>query len=370
MRKYIIGLLLGAVVVLLSGCWDQQLLKNERNVSIGGMDYGGNGLLRATVSIRDITVTEAGNVDTSEVHSVLARSTQHARELINEEVSGDYSSSKLRVLLFGEDMVRNHDILPYLDAYYRDSKSQLNCRVAVTKGKAQNLIELQKIGTKTIGLHIDELLKSMEFTASIPNVNVQTLHPLDRGFDFSLPYIVNHNGIPNVYGIAMFSGTKMTGILNSDESKLYLLLSGNSNKNQRMTLKTVDKHKAKSYNYVTVDVKHLKRQFKVTVSDDNQVKVKLRMDLRVTVIEDPSNHLYKASVKHELAQHLSEELTDNAREIIAKMQAANHDGFGVARRLMSFYPKVWKQVDWDKEYPRIPFDTTISLQIVNTGITE
>ncbi|OBZ17626.1 Ger(x)C family spore germination protein [Bacillus sp. FJAT-26390] len=370
MNKHLHWVMIGSIAALLCGCWDQQLLKNERNVSISGMDQGTDGMLQSTVSIRDITVTEAGSKDRSEVHSVMARSSQHATELIDEEVSGGYSSAKLRVLLIGEALVKNADIKPYLDLYYRDPKSPLTARIAVTKGKAKDMIELQHIGTKTIGLYIDDLLSSMEESSAIPRVNIETLHPLDRGFDFALPYLINHKGMPTVSGIAMFSGTKMTGKLDRDEARVYLLLSGSKNKNARLTLKSVDLNNTNSYNYVTFEVKKLTRKLKVIVSDKQQIRVKLDLKLRVSILEDPSDHLYKMSVMHDLERFLSEQMRDESIAIIQKMQLAKHDGFGIARRLMSFHPELWKQIDWKKEYPQIPFDTSVSLQIVNTGITE
>ncbi|MCD9024977.1 Ger(x)C family spore germination protein [Cohnella sp. NL03-T5] len=370
MRRNLAYAVVGAVILMLCGCWDQQLLKTERNVSIAGMDPGTNGLLRATVSIRDVTSTESGSKDTNEVHSVLARSTQHARELLNEEISGSYSNAKMRVLLLGEEMVRNHDVMPYLDVYYRDPKSPLNARIAVTRGKAEDMIRIKMIGSKTIGLHIDELLNSTEEATVVPHVNIQTLHPLDRGYDFSLPYLVIREGIPAISGIALFSGTRMTDTLGLDESRLYLLMAGLKNINLRLTMKSVDRNKSNSYDYVTVEVKKLKRKLKVTVSKNKQISVKLNLKLRVTVMEDPRNHLYKMKIMHDLERTLSEQLTDEAKAIVHKMHRANHDGFGIARRLMSFHPKLWKQLDWDKEYPQILFNTSVSLQIVNTGITE
>ncbi|NIK78945.1 Ger(x)C family germination protein [Paenibacillus castaneae] len=357
-------------VLLLCGCWDQQLMKNERNVSIGGIDQGSNGMIRATVSIRDISVTESGTKDTSEVHSVLARSTQHAREKIDEEISGSYSAAKLRVLLISEEFVKNQDMMPYLDVYYRDPKSPLSARIAVTKGKAEDMIAHKKIGSKTIGLYIDDLLNSLEKSTTIPRVNIQTLHPLDRGFDFSLPYLIDHNGKPTVSGIALFKGVQMTATLDQDDSKLYLLLSNLQSKKTLLTLRVDNPQKSNGYDYVSIEIKSLKRKLKVTVSDDQQIKVKLQLKLRVSVVEDPSNHLYSMSVLHNLEKILAEELTDDSKEIVQKMQRAGHDGFGIARRLMSFHPKLWKQINWSEEYPKIPFDTSVSLQIVNTGITE
>ncbi|RKP51660.1 Ger(x)C family spore germination protein [Cohnella endophytica] len=355
---------------LLCGCWDQHLLKDERNVSIGGMDAGQGDKLVATVSIRDITTTELGSKDLSEVHTVLARTTQHARDLLNDEVSGDYSNSKMRVLLLGEELAKNHDFMPHMDVYYRDPKSPLSARVAVTQGTAKEMVELRKIGSRTIGLYIDNLLKSSVDTSSIPDVNIQTLHPLDRGYDFAVPYLTIKDSMPSLLGTALFSGTRMTGKLNLDESKLYLLLCDQIGKTLKLTLKSNTPSAPDGYEYVTVDVNKAKRKFKVTVTKDGEIRARLHLRLRVTVVEDPSNHLYKMAVMHDLERHLSRELTSNAQDVVEKIQRANHDGFGIARRLMSFHPKVWEQLDWNKEYPRIPFDTSVSLQIINTGITD
>ncbi|TVX99707.1 Ger(x)C family spore germination protein [Cohnella terricola] len=359
-----------AVALAVCGCWDQQLLKNERTVSIGGMDEAPKGKLRATVSIRDTTITEAGSKDTSEIHTVVARSTQHARQKIDEEVSGIYSAAKLRVLLFGEELVRNHDIMPFLDVYYRDPKSPLSARIAVARGTAEELIRLKMVGDKTIGLYVDDLLKSMELDAAIPQVNIQTLHPLDRGFDFSLPLLAVKRGVPAVQGMALFNGIRLTETLNLDESRVYLLLTGLGKQNLRMTLQPMEKNKSSGYQYVTINVKKIRRSLKVIVADDQEIQVRLNLKLRVAVEEDPSNHLYKMSVMHNLERLLSEELTDNSKKIIRKMQKAGHDGCGVARRLMAFHPKLWKRIDWKKEYPQVRFDTRVSLEIVNTGITQ
>ncbi|MFC5403432.1 Ger(x)C family spore germination protein [Cohnella soli] len=359
----------GLALVFLSGCWDQQLLKEERTISIGGLDQDESGMLRATVSIRDDFAVQTAVEDKNEIHTVVARSTQNARQLINAQVAGNYSAAKMRVLLFGEDLVRNHDIMPYLDAYYRDSRSPLGARIAVTQGAAENFIRLKKVGTRTIGVFVDQLLKSTKDMDITPNVNLQTLHPLDRGYDFCLPYLTSSNGIPTVDGLALFSGVTMTGKLNIDDSRLYLLLSDVKSKNLTITLKSVNREQASSYDFVTFAVHRFHRKLRVSVSQ-NRIKATLQLKLKVYVVEDPSDHLYKMKVMHQLEKLLSKELTEKAEQVIYKMQQANHDGFGIARRLMSYYPDFWKQINWNKEYPRVSFDTRVSLEILNTGITE
>lgn len=192
---------------------------------------------------------------------------------------------------------------------------------------------------------------------------------MDRGFDFALPYVANRQGKPTVNGIAMFDGTRMTGKLASEESKVYMLLLGQKKDNLRLTLKAVDRERDDGYSFVTVDVGRIRRKLKVAVSGDGQVSVKLNLKLRVTVIEDPSNRLYRMDVVRRLERFLSEQLTDRSRRVVGKMQKARHDGFGIARTLMARHPKAWKGMEWKEEYPHIAFDTSVSVRIANTGIT-
>ncbi|NOU91782.1 Ger(x)C family spore germination protein [Paenibacillus sp. LMG 31456] len=370
MKRCCLLLACGLFLVLLSGCWDQRLLKNQRNVSIGGMDRAPNGMLLATVSIRDKKTSEAGPKDSNEIHSVMAKTTQNARELLNQQVSGGYSSSKMRVLLLGEELVKQHDFLPNLDVYFRDPRSPLNARLAVVHGKAQDTINKKIVGTTTIGQYVDKLIESIEDSTTIPKVNLQSIHPLDRGYDFALPYLMNSKPYPIISGIAMFHGTRMTGNLNLDESTLYLLLANQMGKTAQLTLKAVTQRKVAELDYVTIAVQKLKRTLKVKVQDDQQIDVQLDLKLKVTVIEDPHNQLYKKEVVDKLDQLLSDDLTKKAKTIIQKMQHSHHDGFGIARRLMAYYPEVWSQVkeNWADKYTQVRFHSQIRVEIINSGI--
>lgn len=362
-------------LALILGCWDQKLMKNERTVSIGGIDNGREGGIRYTVSIRDIIPKEASSGEASNANQILsdyARTSQQAKERINARVPGDYTASKMRVLLLGEDMVRHHDVMPYLDVYYRDSRSPLNAKIAVSKGTAEEMIRLKKIGSRTIGVFIDQLLSSSREMDILPSVNIQTLHPLDRGYDFSVPYLTVKEGMPSILGLALFSGTRMTDWLTTDESKIYLLLCGNKSNKLNLTLKTsVGRIPSASdgYGYVTFEVHKFNRKLRVFATEE-RIKVDLRLTLNVFVNEDPSDHLYKLPVMHDLEKQLSDALTKQAEEVVEKIQRANHDGLGIARRLMSFYPRIWRRTNWNDVYPHIGIHTNITLKIVNTGITQ
>ncbi|MFE4571646.1 Ger(x)C family spore germination protein [Paenibacillus chitinolyticus] len=360
-------------LLLLSGCWDQQLLKNSRIIHIGGFDMGENGKLKATVAFPDVSSIESGRNETNELHTVTSNTTQQARGFLDHEISGNYSPSKLLVLLLGEEWARAQNIMPYMDVYYRDPKSPLNARLAVVNGTAEDLIGLKKVGTKLLGRFLDALLENMEDGTVIPRVNFQSIGPVKPGQDFALPYVSIHNKKPVVQGVALFHSNVMTASFSSEESLIYLLLKGQKGKSARLTLPVnigeEEEYETKADRYITVDLHKYSRKMKVELTESGGVRVKIRLKINAAVIEYPLDRLNKKETLQKLDAALSRLLTARAKAITRKMQEANHDGYGIALRLMAFHPEAWKKMNWEKDYKEVQFEPDIRLKIERKGIT-
>lgn len=356
------------LVSVLSGCWDQRMLKDARIVDISGFDLDSEGKLETTTSVLDVSGSQSGRKDLNEIHTVRAHTTRQMRDALDREVSGNYSPSKLRVILLGEALARQA-VYPVLDVFYRDSKSALNAKIAVVAGTAHDVISIKKAGTKLIGEHFNKLILSVENATIVPEVNVQLICPsmLDQGDDFAVPYIKNGKN-PSVYGMALFNDDKMTGTLNADESLLYLLMADKLAKTASLTLKANEEGKLESEKYITIDIQRIKRNLKVNVQDNRNIQVALDLKLKVTAIEYAKDHLDEKRIVGQLDKRLSEELTRRAKDITQKMLRFNHDGFGIGRRLMAYYPDVWKRLEWTKDYPKIEFVPKVTAEIVDHGI--
>ncbi|MFS0838349.1 Ger(x)C family spore germination protein [Paenibacillus sp. 1P03SA] len=359
-------------LLLLSGCWDQQLLKNSRIIHIGGFDKGEDGKLISTVAFPDVSSVEGGRNETNEIHTVTSNTTQHARAALDREISGDYSPSKLLVLLLGEEWARGQDIMPYMDVYYRDPKSPLNARLAVVKGRAEDLINLKMVGTKLIGRFLDHLLENMEDSTNAPRVNFQSIGPVKPGQDFALPYVSLHNKIPVVQGTALFHHNRMTASLSPEESVLYLLLGGHRGETARLTLPVdIDQERerqVRAERFITVDLHKASRKMDVQPTENGGVTVKIRLKINAAVIEYPMDQLNKKETIQKLNTALTKLLTDRAKAITRKIQEANHDGFGVALRLMAFHPEAWKKMDWEEDYKEVRFEPDVRVKIERKGI--
>ncbi|UNK20984.1 Ger(x)C family spore germination protein [Paenibacillus sp. N3/727] len=354
---------------LLSGCWDQKLLKDERLAFIVGLDLSSDGKIQTTTAILDVSGSESGTKKYSEIHTVSGNTSRHNRDIIDREVPGRFSASKMRVILIGEALARQ-GIYPILDVFYRDPSSALNAKIAVVEGTSKDAINMKLSGTKLISEHFSKLIQSAENRTIVPAVDLQLICPsmLDPGDDFAVPYISKSETKPSVYGIALFSGDIMKDTLKSEDSFLYLLMNDKLAKAGSLTLKINEEGNREQEKYIAMNIQRLKRKMKVNVNGYRNIHVTLDLNLKVTAIEYPKDHLNDRRVLGELNKKLSEELTRRAQAITKKMQQANFDGFGIGRRVMAYYPDTWENLNWIEDYPKVEFDSKVTVEIVSHGI--
>lgn len=370
MRTSLILIIACIIATLVSGCWDQQLLKDARLAGIVGFDLGSDGKLITTSSILDVSGAQPEKREYSEIHTVTGNTSRHTRDIIDREVSGRFTAAKLRVILIGEDLARQ-GIYPFLDVLYRDPRSALNARVAIIGGKAHDNISSKLSGSKLIGEHYNRLVKSAEGRTIVPVVDLQRIRPkiTDPGDDFAVPYISNDVKHPSINGIALFDGDTMVGTLNSEDSLLYLLMANKLNKTASLTLEVNEEGQQNPDKYLAMDIQRLRRKMKVIVQDNQDINVKLNLKLKVTAIEYANDHFNNRQNVQQLEKKLSEKLTRSAQAITKKMLQVNHDGFGIGRRVMAYYPNTWSKLNWIEDYKKVIFDPKVTVEIVNHGIT-
>lgn len=360
------------ILQFLTGCWDQDLLRNARLLYAGGYDVAPNGKLRSTFVIRDMPSGEQ-TAPRNDIISTVGNTPRETRDKADDRISRHLRAYKNRFILIGEKLAKQ-DIYPILDVFYRDPKSALNARIGVAKGTAVDMLSLKKVGNVLIAEEIDELIKSKEETTTVPKVTLETIYPImvDPGEDFVLPYLEQQEGRVNVSHIAMFHNHQFTGVLSPDESTMYLLLKGSKEKVARFTRKinAARKGQPKGYDYLTFNVDKSKRKMKVLVQSGDQIEVKLDLKWKVSIVEYPKDRLEEKKVIAQLNQSLSKEMNMLAKNTLKKMQKARCDGFGIGRQLMAFHPEIWKKQkeNWGANYQKVQFSAVIQVEITKTGI--
>jgi len=360
------------ILLIINGCWDQDLLKDARLLYGGGFDLARNGKLRTTFVIQDAPPGEQQSPKNDIIYAV-GNTPMETREHADEQVSRQLVAYKNRIILIGEELAKQ-DIYPILETFYRDPKSALNARIGVAKGTAADMLSLKKVGNVLIVEEIDELIKSREETTTVPKVTLEKIYPvmLDTGEDFVLPYLTEEGARVNVSRSALFHDHQLTGMLNPEESTMFLLLKGSKERIARFTRKINTAHEDHQYRYdfFTFNVQKLKRKMTIQVQSDNRITVKLNLNMKLSVIEYPKDHLDKKNVVAELNQYLSKEMTNLAKETLRKIQEARCDGLGVGRQLRAFHPDIWKKKkeNWGSNYQKVNFVPVIQVNITKKGI--
>ncbi|MBS4189906.1 Ger(x)C family spore germination protein [Bacillus sp. FJAT-49705] len=359
------------VFLLLTGCWDQDLLKDARLIYGGGFDLEPNGKILSTFVIRDVPVSEQQSPKNELIYTV-GNTPREARHKADNQISRNIRTYRNRILIIGEELAKQ-DVHQLLDVFYRDPKSPFNARIGVAEGKAKDILSLKKVGNVLIAEEIDELINSKEKTTTVPKVTIETIFPvmMDPGEDFVLPYIMKKGKRVDVSNSAMFHKYQFTGTLNPDESTMYLLLKDEKGKMATLTKKiSIEKDQKKVYNFMTFNVEKSKRRMKVLIQPDDQITVRLDLKLKVSVLEFPKDLLDDKKRVARLNQILSKEMTDLANKTLKKMQKARCDGLGIGRQLIAFHPDTWKKQkeDWGSNYQKVHFVPKIQVEIIKKGI--
>ncbi|WNS77495.1 Ger(x)C family spore germination protein [Bacillus sp. DTU_2020_1000418_1_SI_GHA_SEK_038] len=369
MRK--INSLLFLSILVLTGCWDQNLLKEVSLINSAAFDLEDTKKISTTVSIRTLQGSEGAGEQKARTETFTENdhTPRGARDKIDLEVSKKIESSKLQVLLVGEELARK-EFYSTLDVFYRDPKNALNAKVALVKGKAK---EVLKLGSETdlfIGEYLSDLLSSAEEATMLKNNDIQSIGTiiLDPGQDITIPIIhrIDHK-TAKVMGTAMFDGKKYSGMdLNKDDTVLFYLLKGHLSKLARFTEKVNDTESIKDY--ITFDISDVKRNLSIEAKNPSAIHVHLSLELKAKVVEYPHDVLDSQKEIHKLNSILSKKLTDQAEKVIQQLQEANCDGLGIGRRMIALHHKIWKELDWQSMYPTITFNPDVKVKIIQKGI--
>ncbi|MGM0878937.1 MAG: Ger(x)C family spore germination protein [Bacillota bacterium] len=357
-------------VSLLTGCWDQQLLKDVKLVMTAGFDLSSDGKILDTIIIPLFTAGEGGTqVTESQVVSAKGDTPRDARNILNHKISEESDASKLMVLLLGEEYAKQ-DIYPSLDIFYRDSKSSLVANVAVVKGQAVDLLNLKLKEKKSMNEYLSELIRSEQIATVLPKQTRPLISDMfDPGTDFVLPLIELEENEAKIKGLAMFNEHKYTGHdLTLQESTLYLLMADQKGKKASIKLKVHENKEPEIKNFILVNVLKSKRDLKVRAKSPDGIFVDLQLDFKVEIMEYPEDLLNSEKKINDLNKKLSEMLTTEANKTIKKMQEANSDSLGIGKHIIAHYHETWQKINWEKEYPNVNFKAKANVEISKHGI--
>ena len=118
---------------------------------------------------------------------------------------------------------------------------------------------------------------------------------------------------------------------------------------------------------MSFNILRAKRTKRVTVRD-GEVRVKLHLALKASIVEYPYADLSEASAKTALGQALAKLIGEESNAVVERLKLANSDALGIGRDLIAFHPQAWKKLNWERDYKKTAFDVGTSFEIISHGI--
>jgi Ger(x)C family germination protein len=352
--------------LFLAGCWDQHQLVNKTFVNGISFDLTEEGKIQATVRALNIKGKGGGQIDIQDELIYAERPSSVGLAIdIDRTVAGEVDLSQAHILLIGDELAQN-GINQLLEPFYRSRDSNITIKIAITKGKAEEVIATE-IEKSPIAFFILQTIEGAEKSSYLPAETISTVWTkiLTPGKDMILPYLekVEPERI-GIAGVALFHGDKFSGeTLSIEQSSLLLLMQDQLKDTSRMALILNQGQEERSISFIT---RKMKRNMEVIVDKSGKITCRLDMSLQIEVNSYPQNFKEKMNIK-KVEKDLSVELTKQAREIITTILQANCDALGIGLKISSKHPDLWKKINWDEEYKNVQIEPKVNVKIIKTG---
>ncbi|WP_371018781.1 Ger(x)C family spore germination protein [Pseudalkalibacillus sp. JSM 102089] len=362
------------VLLLMTSCWDQELLKESKLIYGAGFDYENENEIRSTFAVRNLGIpVSQGGVYSNRVISIAGTSPRAVRIEMDRIISKQVTSSKNQLLLLGEE-VATQNIDYMFDILYRDPKSALDARVGVVEGRAEDMFKLDHVGDTLVTEFISNLIKGAENKTETPRMTIEKTfrYSHDQGQDYALPYISFNDevGAPEIDGLALFHHSNYTGVsIPSFDATLLLLMDNSKSKKANIVENIGEKHEDGFLTEtVTINIRNSKSDTTYSFENQKLIKAVVNLEVRGNIEEYPQNNLFTEKQVHDIADELSTRLTKRANDILHTLQEANCDFLGIGRDINAYHHKAWDGKQWDNDYPNIDLQANVDVKIAETGI--
>ncbi|AZN41301.1 Ger(x)C family spore germination protein [Paenibacillus albus] len=386
LHKVLLSVLLLAVFVITTGCWNRKELNEISIATAFGFDKNKNNY---RVSVQLINPSEIASSKGGSGRAPVITVQESRGDTIFESIREMTTmtprkiySSHLRILVIGESLARD-GIAKVLDSLSRDHELRTDFYIIVAKGAAANdvlqvLTPLEKIPT-------DKMFSSLE--AAQRNWGVTTkvdLHELiydlvDKGKDPVLAGIriigdirqgqsqrnlslVSPKTMLKYEGLAVFHKDKLVGWMNGKQSKGYNYILGHI----QSTIVRLPCHSGGNLNIELIHASHkMKGKFR---NGHPEVQVDVRVEGNVGEVECDmalGENRVIAQLEKELADEIKETIEDSVKQ--AKLLESDVFGFGSTIHRANY--KAWNRIkdDWEEEFVKMPVHVRVNAKIRRTG---
>ncbi|WP_431800364.1 Ger(x)C family spore germination protein [Halobacillus andaensis] len=353
------GLLI-LMLLTLTGCQEIYSVEDRAIVQILGYDYVDDNEVKGTVGVPHYGEEEKRTVEELNL-TVTAESIKEFTEKIEKESSKPISIGKLTVTLYDKELAEN-GLEEVLDVLSRDPRIGRNIHMGVVDGDVQELIEAKYNQNETTARYVNGIIKNNS-RRNFPRSNLhQFLYAYyAEGLDGYLPVLKKQNSHIKVSGIALFDGGTFVSTVEEDKV-LTLKLLKEKVKKGTASLPSEDK--------AGIEVSDSSVEYRVnTKGEVPEFNISLKITGFINEMkQSPVDSVQTPNLVNKLEKDFAKHFKENAEKLITQFQENNTDPLGLGN-LLKNRRRDFDKEKWEDQYPDVPVNVDVDVEITGTGIS-
>lgn len=231
-KRILVIIYITIVATALSGCWDSKELDDLAIPLVGAYDL----ILEEEKEYPDdkylvtagIPVFYEDVKDKFHIISSAGRIVGETRGRRNTELGEQVIYGQLQILLFGEELARNENLIELIDIITRNPSIKASLYLIVVKGRAVDLMKRPIHAYPNIGEYLRELLKNSRNNNFYPYTTLYTFNRDLITYETAaiLPHVIYSNGDITLSGCCLANKGKVEAELGREETETLVMLRG------------------------------------------------------------------------------------------------------------------------------------------------
>ncbi|MEH7248905.1 Ger(x)C family spore germination protein [Neobacillus niacini] len=362
-------------ISLLFGCAEPKILDRLGLITTVGYDLGKNGSIKGTLVELKIDPNTPKDVVIVESEALSIRGIVTSA---NKKTSRRLTSGQLRVIIYGEDMLKQGKT-KIAQTLTSDPTISDMTFLAMTDGKARDLLNLKIEHIPDIGIHIFRFMEQNTKAKTMPSSTMQeVLHThYTVGKEPVMPIISKNDNKGIVFsGVAIFKGAKLVGKINTDQSFYLGLINDKYKSGSKDVVIRSDSPKLKgghlgSHKTVAaLDSIQSSSNIKLINKEKPEFALNIKLSARlleITSAIDVGNPQNMKLIEKEIGKSMKKDIEN----LIAYCQSKNSDVFGLG----DIYRRTVRHSNltdekWYKMYKNAKVNIKVDFTVKRTGLNE
>ncbi|MCY6369877.1 Ger(x)C family spore germination protein [Clostridium ganghwense] len=364
----IIGIFI--LLVNFTGCWDYRDI-NKKNILLAvGLDYTDKKyrFVIETAQIRVLQKEAVGQKELTKLTLAEGKTYAEARRELEHRNAFPVFLGTVRVIIFDKDAAEK-GIEDYINRIKKIQGYRKTTLVVVSKQKTDKILSVKPNNDVTAAFMVNNIVENVDKVGyDISKSTGDILSDIAmKKIGYVLPYIEVKEGVLHYAGAAVMKDSKMIGMLDADDKAFrglsYILaehpkaINVVSHPEDEKDLLYFDTKAKKS---IKTDYKDGKIIIDVNLKASSKIKFQYYVKPPIT-----------DKVKFELEQAISDDIKNEIEIAIKRSQDEfKIDIMNFAKYFRAQNPKIYKKIDWIKEYPLAQINVKVDTKINNLGTTD